>query len=547
MNYADKRVLIIEDQRPFLLLLRGLMNSMGATDVVTKPSAEQAIALSKVQKFDIIVADLHLGADKKNGFELIEELRIRKLIKPSTIFIIISADSARPMVLGSLERRPDDYLIKPFSQAQLKSRISRSWQKRQYLQPVYAAIFNNKLDEAIASCEQFIAEECPYKGSCEQILTELYWQTGQSDKALKMLSHYETSKPVLWALIALGRTYLNLNNAERACALAEHVLKLNRFSAEAYDILAEAQSNLNEGESAVESIKQAIKISPFSLPRHYTACNIARENDDFELASSSSLSIWNLSKHTVHQDVSQWCGYIRSILDVAEHAEDKRKKNRFQQEALLVMQRSRFDEALHRIDENFDLSIFEQVVHARINALDGKLIDAKRNLAHSQVAIEQKYDDYPLFYAPDSLKVMYDLGEFDEAQALTQLLERNKSMLDPNSLYVLQSESHKAAEKSANYQQHNRQGIRLYQQGQFEQAKDAFMVAQQFAPMNTGIALNLMQCMLKILNKNEKPEPTLVRECRRMYKLIEDVPLKPQHQEKFDGLKTELFEYIGIN
>ena len=114
MNFSDKQVLIVEDQRPFLLLLRGLLHSMGASEVVTKSSAEKALSLCKKQKFDIVVCDLHLGVDKKNGFELIEELRIKRLIKPTTVFILISADSARPVVLGSIERRPDDYLIKPF-------------------------------------------------------------------------------------------------------------------------------------------------------------------------------------------------------------------------------------------------------------------------------------------------------------------------------------------------------------------------------------------------------------------------------------------------
>ena len=140
MNYADKRVLIIEDQRPFLLVLRGLLHSMGATEVVTKSSAEQALSLCRKRKFDIIISDLHLGSDKKNGFEFIEELRSQKLAKPSAIVMLISADSTRPFVLGSIDRGPDDYLIKPFSQNQLKTRLERAWKKRQALLPVYHAL-----------------------------------------------------------------------------------------------------------------------------------------------------------------------------------------------------------------------------------------------------------------------------------------------------------------------------------------------------------------------------------------------------------------------
>lgn len=65
MNFANKQVLIIEDQRPFLLLLRGLLNAMGASKVVTKATAEQSISECKKNKFDVILCDLHLGVNKK--------------------------------------------------------------------------------------------------------------------------------------------------------------------------------------------------------------------------------------------------------------------------------------------------------------------------------------------------------------------------------------------------------------------------------------------------------------------------------------------------
>nr|WP_218311071.1 response regulator [Alteromonas antoniana] len=545
MNYADKQVLIVEDQRPFLLLLRGLLNTMGATNIVTKPSAEQAIALCRKQKYDIIVADLHLGADKKNGFELIEELRVRKLIKPSTVFLLISADSARPVVLGSIERRPDDYLIKPFSQAQLKTRITRSWQKRQFLQPVYSAIFEEDWNKAIDNAEHLASMTSPYQRSCEQLLVELYWEIKEPEKALDVLTPYINGKPLLWAQVALGKTYLRLKDPDKAIDTAEAILQSNRFSPEAHDILAEAHDLQNNHEEAVASIKSALKISPFSLPRHFAACQIAWNSNDYVLAAESSKSIWDLSKRTVHQDIAHWCGYIRSILDVAEHSEEKRTKNRYQQEALLALQRGKFDEALMRMAEDFDIDIYEQVMTARVNAIDGKMLDARKHLAASQIAIENKYDEYPVGFAPDSVKVMFDLGEFDDAQSLLTSLNRRSIVLDANSQELLRREERSASDKQSNYQQFNRKGINLYQQGQYEKAKEAFAAAQTFAPVNTGVALNLLQCLIKILDKNEKAEPTLVKECRRVYKLLEDMPLNHQHQQKLDALKGDLLTYIG--
>ncbi len=545
MNYKDKQILIVEDQRPFLLLLRGLLTSMGATEVDTKASAEQAIALCKKQKYDIVIVDLHLGADRKNGYEFIEEMRIRKFVKPSTIFLLISADSARPVVLGSLERRPDDYLIKPFSQAQLKTRISRAWNKRQFLLPVYTAMMEQDWNQAIDICKSKMTSDSPFQRYCLQLLVELYWENGTPENALALLSSQSKEKSALWSQIALAKTHLQMNEFQQAIDTAQQILQSNRFNAEAYDILAEAQNKLKQGEEAVTAIKQAIKLSPYSLHRHFTACTIARENDDFVLAQESSLSIWQLSKRTIHQDVAHWCSYIRSILDAAERAEDKKSKNRFQQEALLVMQRGKYDEALQRMKGDFDLELFEQVVHARVCTLDGKMMDAKRNLAHSQVSIEQRYEEYPISYAPDSLKVMFDLGEFDDALALMETLKDQGIELDPNAQHLMETEKARSEEKQKLYLQFNREGIQLYQDGKFEQAKDAFYLAQQYAPVNTGVALNLLQCILKILDKNNKPDPSLVKECRRVYKLIEGVPLTKQHQEKFDELKDDLFTYIN--
>lgn len=546
MKFADKQVLIVEDQRPFLLLLKGLVNSMGATDVVTKSSAEQALSLCKKQKFDIVVCDLHLGADKKNGFELIEELRTRRLLKPTSIFIIISADSTRPVVLGSIDRRPDDYLVKPFSQVQLKTRISRAWQKRQALSSVYEAIASKDTNKAIDECETLLSQDTPYKGACEQLLVELYWEIDAPKKAFDVIKGYRSGKPILWAQIALGKTYLKLAEHDNAIAMADLILKRNKFNADALDIMANAKDSQNQKEAAIAAIKQAIKISPFSLNRHFNACLIARGNDDYILASESSKAIWELSKRTIHQDSLHWCGFIRSLLDVAEYTDDKKVKNRYQQEALLALQRGKFDDSLQRIDSNFDINIFSHIVNARVNVLDGKMIDARRQLGISQLAIEKNYDSPPTAYLPDSVKIMYDLGEYEDAIRYQALVESEAISLDKNSEQLLLTESEKAQQNLANYQKFNREGIQLYQQGQYEKSKSSFTLAQEFAPVNTGVALNLLQCLLQIISKSATPETALLRECRRLYKLLDDMPLKSQYSEKYALLRRDLSVFTDV-
>ena len=546
MQFSNKQVLIVEDQRPFLLLLKGLMHSMGATDVVTKSSAEQAVSLCKKHKFDIVICDLHLGADNKNGYELIEELRTRRLINPTSVFILISADSARPVVLGSIERRPDDFLIKPFSQVQLKSRIVRAWQKRQFLQQAFSLIEQGECNSAIDHIEALLDAPSHYKGHCEQLLVELYWRIGQPDKALDVLRDYIDGKPVLWAQIAIGKTYLQLKEYEKAIATAKRTLKRNRFNADAHDILAQAYQALATGDKALESIKEAIKLSPYSLPRHYKACEIGRKNEDLVLAASSSQAIWDLSKRTVHKTSLHWCGIIRSLLDVAEFADDKRQRNKYQQEALLTLQRGKFDEHLQKMDRDFDVDIFGTIVNARISAIDGKLIDAKRHLTTSQSLLDDKYTEVPTAFIPDSINVMYKLGEFDDALQLKALLVSRQDELDQNSLNMLDAQALNAQKNLASYQQFNREGIQHYQQQDYERAKASFSLAQGFAPVNTGVALNLLQCLLQIAIKEDKAEMKLINECKRLFKLIDDMSLKAPYKEKYTNLRDELSKYIGF-
>ena len=545
MKYADKRILVVEDQRPFLMLLRGLLNSMGATDVVICSNADQAVSSCRKHKFDIVIADLHLGNDKKNGFELIEELRVRKLVKASTILLIISADSARPVVLGSIERRPDDYIVKPFSQAQLKTRLQRAWIKRQYMLPIYSAILEDDWQVAISTAEQLAEQNNTLQRHVKQLLVELYWHTEKYKDAETLLAQYMTAKPPLWAQIAQGKTFNFLKRHEEAQQLATQILTANRFSAEAYDIMAEAQNQLENSDAAIESIKNAIKISPYSLQRHLSACDIAKNNGDYALLTEASLSIWQLSKRTVHQDVSHWCNYLRSILDAAEHAGDKSAKNRYQQEALLLVQRGKYDDSLARYGDRFDFAIYEDLVHARIAALDGKMLDAKRQLMTSQRDIENKFGRIPSSFAPDSLKLMFDIGEWEEAQELSQFLKESDDGLDEYSKQLIKHETATLAEKQASYAKHNKEGIELYQQGKFEQAKAQFDLALEYSPVNSGVALNLIQCILKILDKGKKPEPLLVKECRRIYKLVDGMPLRKTHESKLKDLQEDIDKYLG--
>jgi len=545
INYSDKRVLIIDDQRPFLVMLRGILNNLGATSVVITQNADSALAACRKEKFDIIIADLHLGSGRKNGFQLLEELRVRKLLKPETLYMMVSADSERPVVLGSIEKQADDYLIKPFSQAQLNNRIAKAYTKKMALKPVYYKIMQDDINGAIKACQLLIQSGSRYRQICSVIMIELLWRTEQFGQAISILGPLLNQKRLPWTVVAMAKTRMYLNQFKEAMELTNEVLSNRKVIAvEAHDVMAQCYLKTEQLQEACDEIKKALDLSPYSLERQYLGCEIARANGDFEFAKNCCQAILDQTKKSVYRNIAHLCSYIRSILDAAEHAEEKHERNRYQQEALLALQRSKNDELLSRVNQAFDFAAFENIVVARMNVIEGKMLEAKRSLSSSQLQLA-KYEDYPLSLAPDSIKVMYDLGEYEDAKLLVEKIEEQGHALDANTQFLLDSCQDNGEESRLLYNKYNKDGIGYYKEGKYEAAYKEFEKAQELAPMNTGVSLNLLQCLLKLLEKMAVPDYQLVKECKQVYRQVDGLHLPEAHAIKLNSLRDDLKKYIG--
>lgn len=550
--YKDVSILVVEDQRPFLVLLKGLLSNLGAKDVMMATQADQAIKFCRNHKVDIVVCDLHLGSNKKNGYELYQELMHRKLLPTTAVFLLISADAARPVVLGSLEHSPDDYLLKPFSQAQLTNRLNKAWQKKQFFHDVYNALADSQYSVAQTLLET-LPETLPentgipaiYYREYVHLRIETYWAQRNYSGAIKLLQSETDLLPSQWAQLALGKSYLAKREFQLAIKCASKVLELNRYDPDAHDIIAQAKSALNFPEEAMDNMRLALKYSPYSLARQQLASQIALKNGDYPLLVESSLATWQLSKNTIFKRISYWCNHIGYLLDAAEAAENKTQRHRFQQEALLLVQRGRQDDAILRLDEPFDIDIFTDIVSARVDVIDGKLIDAKKTIMASQISIESRFTEYPASLAPGSIQTLLNLGEFEEVRRVLDTLKKEKTELDSGSQKLIARFSEEAKDGEDKYTHINRRGIQLYQEEKFAEAKEAFTAALGLSPVNTGIALNLLQCQVKLFAQSGKLDPILVKEARQVYKIVNNAPMREQHQTKFENLQDELIR-LGV-
>ena len=129
------RVLIVDDQRPFQLLLKGILYSMGATNIAFVLTGEQALWKCMHGSYDVLFVDYNLGSGK-NGRQLLEDLREKKLLHPGAVYMIVTGENQVPMVVGAIEAEPDDYIIKPFSQSVLRTRLVKIQNRKKQLAPI---------------------------------------------------------------------------------------------------------------------------------------------------------------------------------------------------------------------------------------------------------------------------------------------------------------------------------------------------------------------------------------------------------------------------
>jgi len=111
------RVLLLEDDRETARALRAGLELEGH-DVRVAPTAREALSLVDSQVFDVAVLDVLLPDG--SGYEVLERLRARQ--RATQVLMLTALGSVDDRVAG-LDRGADDYLVKPFSFAELAARL----------------------------------------------------------------------------------------------------------------------------------------------------------------------------------------------------------------------------------------------------------------------------------------------------------------------------------------------------------------------------------------------------------------------------------------
>ncbi len=277
-------------------------------------SGEAALSLLEKNRYDVVLCDFNLG-EGKDGQQILEESRALGILGYSTIFIMITAETARTMVLSVVENRPDDYLTKPFSRSVLSGRVKRLIAEKEGLEKVDQALEKKSHKLAIHQLEQMIESRPDHPLELMRIKAEILEKTRHYNQAMAIYQEVLQQRPLLWAQLGQGRILFDQQKYAEAVTCFEQVLEENDAHNVARDWMAKALMAMGDGEQAQQILEDAVNQSPRVLRRQKLLATVAESNGDMETAQQAYERTVRLGEHSLFRDISDFTGLSNVMME----------------------------------------------------------------------------------------------------------------------------------------------------------------------------------------------------------------------------------------
>lgn len=114
-------VLIVDDYKTMLRIIRNLLKQLGFDNVDEAADGSAALQKMRSKKYGLVISDWNM--EPMTGYELLKEVRADAHLK-DTPFIMVTAESKTDNVIAAKKAGVNNYIVKPFNAATLKSKIA---------------------------------------------------------------------------------------------------------------------------------------------------------------------------------------------------------------------------------------------------------------------------------------------------------------------------------------------------------------------------------------------------------------------------------------
>lgn len=309
-DWTSKHCLLIDDFPSMCQMLRDMLQSLGARYIDQAENGSVAVGMLRKKRYDIVLCDYNLGGGK-SGQQVLEEAKLRDLVGPSCIWLMVSAVKNIESVMGAAEYQPDGYLLKPLTEAFLMTRLNRAWARKQVFKEIERAYDAKDYLKAAELCDEKLATDRLHAFDLLRMKADLLMKSGEPEKARAVFEQVMAEREFVWAKTGLAKIHLQYAEYESAGLLLQEVIAENVYYLDAYDQLATAESHLGRFAEAAKVLAKAAKLSPNSVLRQKNLGTLALKVGDIKTAEKAFRKCVEIGEHSVLKTPDAYFGLAR--------------------------------------------------------------------------------------------------------------------------------------------------------------------------------------------------------------------------------------------
>ena len=115
-----KPVLVVDDYNTMIRIMHNLLKQLGFEQVDDASDGSAALAKLRKRDYGLVISDWNM--EPMTGYDLLREVRADPSLS-MTPFIMITAESKTENVIAAKKAGVNNYIVKPFNAATLKTKI----------------------------------------------------------------------------------------------------------------------------------------------------------------------------------------------------------------------------------------------------------------------------------------------------------------------------------------------------------------------------------------------------------------------------------------
>lgn len=499
IRYGKLRALVVDDFDSFRITLGRMLQELGVINIDSAASGAEALRFCASNTYDIILCDQNLGKGK-SGQQILEVLRHTPNSNSDSLFVLVSAETNKSIIMAAYDYEPDGYLTKPITAQALEQRLSRLLAQRVVMAPIQQAIQESKIDHAIDLCRAEINKNNRYANHCQKILGKLLLDAGRFADAENLYHDILEVRQLDWAMLGMAYAKKMQGDSLSAQQWLEEIIQFNPQCLKAYDLLSQILRERGDNTAVQKILQHAVELSPLSILRQQALGDIAFKNNDLLNSANAFRKAVKLGENSCHDHKDVHVNFAHATIQLANL--DKGLAKPILRDALKTV-----SELPARFGKTSDNRISSHLLEAQLQLSAGDERKSKEAMAAAQKIIDAEKETLTIETRIEMAKALRAQGDKTGSDALIAELLKEYAGSEENLQKIDCLLEEPCSEKNkAMVAKINKEGIAFYDAKNYVRAIEAFRSALQELPQHIGLRLNLVQASLEQLKQDPQNE-----------------------------------------